>query len=144
VTNVLSQSVEYSLRAVVHLAREGRACTSEEIAGATKVPPAYLSKVLQNLARAGIVLSRRGVGGGFTLARPPAETNLLEIVNAVDPLQRIHRCPLDLPSHGTRLCRLHRRLDDTLQMIEETLRSSTLADMLDESQDIPPLCDVAG
>ena len=56
---LLSQTVEYALRAAVHLARESGGCTSEEIARATKVPSAYLAKVMQSLGRAGLVRSRR-------------------------------------------------------------------------------------
>src|SRR5918998_6823233 len=100
-TEMFSQTVEYALRAVVHLAGAApRAQTTEEIARTTRVPQAYLSKVLQGLVQAGIVRSQRGIGGGMTLARPPAELTILEVVNAVDPIQRIRTCPLDLSAHG--------------------------------------------
>ena len=70
---MISQTVEYALRAAVYLAAESPAArTTEQIAKATRVPAAYLSKVLQSLARAKIVASRRGIGGGMTLAKDPA------------------------------------------------------------------------
>jgi acyl-CoA dehydrogenase len=65
---LLSQTVEYALRAAVCLAGRDEGQTTPEIAETTKVPPSYLSKVLQGLARAGIVEGKRGVGGGFKLA----------------------------------------------------------------------------
>ncbi len=98
---MLSQSVEYALRAVVHLAsRDPDPLTTDAIAQATLVPKAYLAKVLQQLVRGGVVRSQRGLGGGMTLGKSPEVLTILEIVNAVDPLQRIATCPLGLRSHG--------------------------------------------
>ena len=65
-----------------------------EIAEATKVPAAYLSKVLQAMSRAGLVRSQRGLHGGFQLISQPNQINILDVVNAVDPIQRIESCPL--------------------------------------------------
>ena len=102
---MISQTVEYALRAVVFLAKEAPlACTTDQIAKATLVPKAYLSKVMQSLVRSGLVRSQRGLGGGMTLTKPTESVSLLEVVNAVDPLQRIHSCPLGIASHGSKLC----------------------------------------
>jgi Rrf2 family transcriptional regulator, nitric oxide-sensitive transcriptional repressor len=140
---VFSQTAEYALRAVVHLAdQRPSARTTFQIAEATKVPPAYLSKVLQALKRAGVVHSQRGVGGGIMLARSPSELTILDVVNAVDPLQRIHQCPLGLPSHGVHLCALHRRMDQALAMVEDAFRATTLAEVLAEPNRSAPLCDI--
>ena len=138
---MLSQSVEYALRAVVHLAsRMPESSTTEEIAAATRVPKAYLSKVLQGLGRAGVVHSRRGVGGGVSLVKEPGELTILEVVNAVEPLGRIKTCPLGLEAHGFRLCPLHRRMDDALAVMEAAFRETTLAEVLAEPSESVPLC----
>jgi Rrf2 family protein len=140
---MFSKTVEYALRAVVHLAYEApQGRTTEQISDATQVKPAYLSKVLQALSRAGIVRSQRGVGGGITLARRPDELTILEVVNAVDPIQRIKTCPLGLKTHGVRLCPLHRRMDDALATVEAAFGSTTLAEVLAEPTRSPPLCEV--
>src|SRR5262245_11875601 len=98
---MFSQTVEYALRAVVFLASQpGEPATTEEIAKRTKVKAPYLAKILQGLVKKGIVKSQRGVGGGVTLALPPDELTILEVVNAVDPIKRIKTCPLELSSHG--------------------------------------------
>jgi Rrf2 family nitric oxide-sensitive transcriptional repressor len=138
---VFSQTVEYALRAVVHLASEapgGR--TTDQIAKVTRVPRAYLSKVLQSLAHGGIVNSQRGLGGGMTLARAPDELTILEVVNAVEPIRRIRSCPLGLAAHGVQLCPLHKRLDNALAMVEEAFGSSTVAEVLAEPTRSKPLC----
>jgi Rrf2 family protein len=138
---VLSQTVEYALRAVVHLAdRSPAAQTTEQIAEATQVPQAYLSKVLQALNRAGVVRSQRGVGGGVKLVAAPGKLTILEVVNAVDPIERITTCPLGLAAHGVRLCPLHRRMDDALAMVEDAFRKTTLAEVLAEPTRSKPLC----
>lgn len=140
---MFSQTVEYALRAVVHLAdRAPEPRTTDEIAAATRVPKAYLSKVLQGLGRAGLVQSRRGAGGGVTLAKDPAELTLLEVVDAVEPLGRITTCPLGLAAHGARLCPLHRRMDQALATIEDAFRKTTLAEVLAEPTASAPLCEV--
>jgi Rrf2 family protein len=141
---LFSQTVEYALRAMVHLAAESpEARTTDQIAAATLVPRAYLSKVLQSLGRQGLIQSQRGIGGGITLAKPPAKLTILEIVNAVEPIQRIKTCPLGLPSHGVRLCALHRRMDAALAMVEKAFGGSTLAEVLADPNKSVPLCDVA-
>jgi Rrf2 family transcriptional regulator, nitric oxide-sensitive transcriptional repressor len=140
---MLSQTVEYALRAVVQLAYVAPAAsTTAALASVTRVPPAYLAKVLQALVKAGIVSSQRGIGGGVSLARDAEELTILDVVSAVDPIRRIKTCPLELATHGTKLCPLHRRLDAALAQVEQAFRSTTLAEVLDEPGKIQPLCEV--
>ena len=140
---MLSQTVEYALRAVVYLAAESPvAQTTARISAATQVPPAYLSKVLQGLRDAGLVRTQRGVKGGNALTRLPEEITILDVVNAVEPVQRIYTCPLDLSSHKRQLCPLHARMDAALANMEEAFRSTTLAEVLADPSRSRPLCDV--
>ncbi|MBS2004317.1 MAG: Rrf2 family transcriptional regulator [Cyanobacteria bacterium SZAS LIN-5] len=139
---MISQTAEYALRAVVFLAMNpGGAYTTLEIASATKVPAAYLSKVLKSLVRAGLILSQRGLGGGFTLAKPPENLSILQVLNAVDPIQRIRTCPLGIEAHGTTLCALHKRLDDATASIEKAFGDTTIGDLLARPTKSVPLCD---
>lgn len=139
---MFSQTVEYALRAVVYLAYEAPDVrTTEQIHQATKVKKAYLSKILQGLAKRGIVTTQRGVGGGVALARAPEELTILDVVNAVEPFVRITSCPLGLTSHGVRLCPLHKRMDLALESVETAFRKTTLAEVLSEPSTSVPLCD---
>jgi Rrf2 family nitric oxide-sensitive transcriptional repressor len=139
---MFSQTVEYALRAVVHLADQVPSPrTTEQIAAATQVPKAYMSKVLQGLCHAKIVRSKRGLGGGMVLVKSPSELTILEVVNAVEPIGRIRECPLGLTAHGVRLCPLHKRLDNAMAMVEEAFRQTTLAEILAEPTESYPLCD---
>ena len=141
---MISQTTEYALRAMVALAGQpDKPMVTRDLADATKVPMGYLSKVLQALGRVGLVQSHRGLGGGFLLARPPEEITLYDVVQAVDPIQRIRTCPLGLQAHGVRLCPLHRRLDNAMRMVEDAFRESTLAEILAEPSRSKPLCNIA-
>ncbi|MFO0797640.1 MAG: Rrf2 family transcriptional regulator [Gemmataceae bacterium] len=139
---MFSKTVEYALRAVVHLAHESPAArTTAQIADATQVGPAYLAKILQGLAKAGIVTTQRGVGGGVSLGRDPADLTILDVVNAVEPIGRYASCPLGLRTHGVRLCPLHRRVDDAMAMVEKAFGETTLAEVLAEPSESVPLCE---
>lgn len=142
---MISQTAEYALRATVVLgSQEGRPITTQSIARASQVPEGYLSKVLQAMGRAGLVEARRGLRGGHVLTRPLDQLTVYDVVNAVDPLQRIHHCPLRLSAHAHRLCSLHQRLDDAAAMLESYFKQTTIADLLkDQDAPIPgPLCDL--
>jgi Rrf2 family protein len=127
---MISQTTEYALRAMVlfHSERE-KAWTAAELAAETKVPGDYLAKVLQRLGRAGLIAGSRGAKGGYRLAKKRGKITILEVVQAVDPLPRIHRCPLGLRSHGTKLCPLHRRLDEAAAQVEASFGGTTLDEL---------------
>lgn len=137
---MFSQTVEYALRAVVYLAGQTEPRTAQQIAEVTQVSPSYLAKVLQDLNKKDIVKSQRGLHGGFTIGRSPDELTIWEVVQAVEPIQRIKTCPLKLESHKTNLCPLHKKLDDALALIESALQSTTMADILAEPTTSKPLC----
>lgn len=134
---MISQTAEYALRIVVWLASQHpQPRTTREIAEATRIPTGYLAKVLQTLGRQRLVNAQRGLHGGFTLARDPAQITPLEVVNAIDPIRRLTGCPLGLAEHADRLCPLHQKIDDALAHVESAFASSTIADLAGAS----PLC----
>ena len=77
---------DYAARALLSLAlhTEATPTSVREIAERTGLPQPYLEQILLALKGAGVVRSKRGVGGGYVLARDPAEIRLSEIVRAVD------------------------------------------------------------
>lgn len=139
---MISQTLEYALRGIVAIAqRDGEPCTAKQISEITEIPLAYLSKLMQGLVKANIVLSQRGPHGGFVLARTPVELTIWDIVDVVDPIQRIEHCPLKIRSHGTTLCPLHRRIDDALAATEKLFRDTTIAELLSDQGGLTPLCE---
>lgn len=140
---MISQTAEYALRATVVLGSQAdRPMTTQEIARVSQVPSGYLSKVLQSLGRAGLVEARRGLRGGYVLSRPLDQLTVFDVVQAVDPLKRIHQCPLRLPAHAQQLCSLHQRLDNAVAMLETYFKETTIASLLnDRTATAPgPLC----
>ena len=138
---MFSQTVEYALRAIVHLAKQPEVLqTTAQIAKATQVPAPYLSKVLQTLTGEGLVTVKRGVRGGFLLGKTPDQLTIYEVVQSVDPIQRIHTCPLELSSHRKKLCSLHKKMDSAMESIEDVFRSTTLSDLMNSPNPSVPLC----
>lgn len=139
---MFSQTNEYALRVVTFLGAFGKKpVKNADISKATQVPAGYLYKVLQTLVRAGLVTGQRGINGGFTLNRDPADISVFDVVQAVDPLPRIRSCPLHLRSHGINLCPLHKRLDQALEMVEKAFRASSIAELLSDPNPSVLLCD---
>lgn len=139
---MISQTVEYALRAIVTIANHGgRPCTAQKISEITQVPGPYLSKLMQGLVRSGLVNSQRGLHGGFVLTKDARDLTIWEVLDAVEPIKRIAECPLGLKSHGDELCPLHRRLDDAMEVVEQMFRETTIEDVISTPGRPTPLCE---
>lgn len=140
---MLPKTAEYALRATVWLGRTSdRPQSADQLAKAIRVPRRYLHKVLQDLAKAGLVRSQSGPGGGYSLDRSAGDITILDVVNAVGLIERIEACPLGLKSH-TSLCPLHRELDRAYASVQQAFSRITVADILNAPGDIPALVDIA-
>ena len=140
---MISKTAEYALRAVTSLAGDAASPASADVlAGRTKVPRRYLTRVLQDLASKGLVSSRSGPGGGYELARAADDVTILDVINAVAPLERITACPLGLKSH-TSLCPLHAELDKAFAVTEAAFAGVTIRQLLDSTSPIVPLREVS-
>ena len=127
---MISLTAKYALRAMVFLASCDKPIVSAAaIAEATCVPHDYLLKVLKELDEAGVLQSRRGPGGGYSLINSPAEIQVLDVVTAVDTIPRITECPLGISGH-VKLCPLHRLLDNVSRSVEDTFRATTIEDLV--------------
>jgi len=137
---LISRTSEYALRAVIWLIQDPTASqTTRQIAAGTHTPPDYISKVLQLLAKAGWVRSQRGLGGGFQFVGDPAHVTVLDVINAVDPVERIHTCPLGLKAHGVNLCPLHRGMNEVVDQMEARFGKTKLTDLLNTDSESVPL-----
>lgn len=138
---MFSLTTQYAIRAIVLLAyhHHDELVGNTTLAETAKIPPSYLSKVLQSLVKSGLVQSRRGVKGGFHLTFDPQTITLLDVVNAVDPIPRIKGCPLGLDSHQDMLCPVHAHLDCAMAKVEEILSSATIAELLHDPSRPPAL-----
>ncbi len=138
---MLSKTAEYALRAVTCLGSQaGTAISADVLATQTQVPRRYLTRVLQDLAASGLVRSRPGPGGGYELAKSTGELTILDVVNTVDPIQRIRACPLGLKSH-TQLCPLHMELDKAYAATEAAFAGVSIKDLIESTSSIVPLCE---
>ncbi|MEO0512069.1 MAG: Rrf2 family transcriptional regulator [Planctomycetota bacterium] len=123
---MLSQTAEYALRAVCALAsRPNELIPTSELAKSADVPPPYLAKVLQQLASAGLIKGRRGVGGGYKLFRDASDITMLDVVNAVSVIRR-GRSQAELGADSG-FAPLDTALDDVSGMVITRLGGVTVA-----------------
>ncbi len=98
-TVIFSKKCEYGLQAVLYLAARGtgEVIPADEIAKKLNIPKEFVSKILQNLTESGIVYSKKGKSGGFSLAKDPSKIRLIDIVAAIDGLGMFNNCVLGFP-----------------------------------------------
>jgi Rrf2 family protein len=132
----LSQEADYAVRSVLHLAEHGgEVQLIDEIAAAMAIPRSFAAKILQKLVGAGLVQSRRGVGGGFVLALPPEQVTLLAVVEAIEGKLALNKCV-----HEGRTCQLkascavHPVWCELTALTQTYLSSVDLQSLLDRSQ----------
>jgi len=137
---MLPKTAEYALRAVYCMGgRLGQPTSADVLAEKTKVPRRYLHRVLQDLVAAGLVRSRSGPGGGYELDCQLDEVTLLDVINAVAPVERIRECPLGLVSH-TELCPLHAELDRAYAATEAAFANVKIKQLIESTPSSPSLC----
>lgn len=132
---MLSQSAEYALRAMVHLAQqdgEAPRMQSDEIAEVLDLPRNYLSKILHELVRSGLLRSTRGPKGGFTLSEPADRIYLEDIVGVFDPqlLADERRCLMGQEvCSDDEPCPAHKRWKEVSLGVRAFFSGTTLADL---------------
>jgi len=132
---VLPQTAEYALRAMSHLARMpvGEEVRARDLAPAASIPLPYLSKVLRRLVVAGLLVSRKGHGGGFALARPAEEIRFLDVLESVDFGQEPMACAFGWDAcDPDRPCPLHPAWAALKDSYADWAASTTLASVRDQ------------
>ncbi|HUJ21591.1 MAG TPA: Rrf2 family transcriptional regulator [Bryobacteraceae bacterium] len=123
---------EYAIRALVHLAEvpRGTYAVVRQIAAEEQIPSYFLSKILQQLARKGLLRSRKGPGGGFALRAPADEIPLLNVVQAVDGLADYQKCVCGFGDCSEDMpCVLHKSWKALRSRVMNYLRRKTIADL---------------
>jgi Rrf2 family protein len=81
----LSKKADYGLIALKHLAQHAdESVSAREIAKEYRIPAELLAKILQRLARKGLVVSQQGTHGGYVLARDPSKISIVDVIEALD------------------------------------------------------------
>jgi Rrf2 family protein len=129
----LSTQADYAVRAVFELAsREpGSVVHTDEIAGAQRIPMARLAKVVQDLARAGLVRTMRGRQGGVVLARTAGDITVRDVYEAMEGPILMCRCRQRAEPCGERACDTHAFWQGVETLLNEELETMTFAAMAD-------------
>ena len=136
----LSKKTEYALRAVIFAARhpEGTTFQIKELAEKNRIPKKFLELILLELKNAGIMMSRRGVGGGYLLARRPEAIRSSEIIEAIEGPVAPRKIPRGnggrVPGQDSSPAVL-RLVRETSEAIRSALDRFTLADLAREEQE---------
>ncbi len=132
----LSKKSDYGLIAVKHLAAHGpeASCSASEIAHACGVSVPLMAKVLQRLAKSGLIMSRHGSDGGYQLARHPRDISAFEVISAIDGPLAITSC---VTTHGecvqASTCTVREPLRRVNESILQILKAVTISQMSDDS-----------
>lgn len=126
----ITRQADYALRAVIFLSRldgDQKASTSA-IAEEQKIPPSFLAKIVSQLSLAGLIQTSRGARGGVSLARPPEQISVLDVIEAIDGPVMLNECAVnaDNCTFGDS-CPLQQIWRDTRQELVNRLSGATFA-----------------
>jgi Rrf2 family transcriptional regulator, iron-sulfur cluster assembly transcription factor len=138
----ISKKTEYALRAVVAMARDssGRTFSIQEIATSEQIPLKFLEQILLVLKNSSILRSKRGVGGGYQLTRPPQHIHLAEIIEAIEgqaeplPCSGFGAAPRACECGAMGPCALGTTLAKLRDDIHQWLRDVSIADVIEREQ----------
>ncbi len=128
-TVIFSKKCEYGLQAVLFLSAKGtgEVVSADEIAKRLNIPKEFVSKILQSLTESGLVSSRKGKAGGFSLAKHPALIRLIDVVAAIDGLAIFNSCVLGFPNCSPdHPCPLHEKWGQLRSSAYSMLTEQTL------------------
>jgi len=129
---LVTRETDYAVRTVLYLARnKDRRVSVTEIAHAMHIPKSFLAKLLQRLVRHHLLISMRGVNGGFQLAAKPSDITLLDILEAMQGPAGINVCAID--SRRCRLsstCAVHPVWVDIRKEVEKRLNRTSIAKLI--------------
>jgi len=133
----ITKEADYAIRCMMHLAsKPGSAVPVGEIERAQDVPRQFAAKILQKLARAGLVESVRGVNGGFKLMRPPSKISLLDVYEASSGPLALNVCVANKKScDRSGICPAHAVWTELTQDLAAKMRSWSLAKLLRRGED---------
>lgn len=130
---IITRATEYAVRAILHMAKQpkGEIVYKKDICTAQDVTPAFLTKILQPLIKSGIVASQRGVGGGFYLAKDPAEITLFDIIASQEGPLYINQCLIEEDGCDRQAtCPVHGVWGEIRGSFSTILRQYTFAELL--------------
>ena len=137
----ISRRAEYALRALILIASDSpeKVHQIQDLSERGNIPVKFLEQILLSLRNEGLLTSKRGVGGGYSLRKRPSDMFVLEIVELLDGPIAPLPCALDRPGEPCgcpdRLhCPLRPLMRQTRQMIRDLFGSKTVQDLLDEAR----------
>ena len=133
----LTRAADYGFRVMIFLAGPGAdtRVSLVDLAAATNAPDSFLSKVLQALSRAGLISSRRGQSGGFSISSRGSAASMLDVIEAIDGKICLNTCLIAGKSCNRKhSCPAHPIWADAQRAMLQVLGAATIANLAAESQ----------
>lgn len=141
----LTQFTDYSLRALIYIAIKKESCNISEIASAYHISQHHLTKIIHNLSKLGIIKTTRGKNGGITMAVDPKTLNLKTVVCQLEPHFDLVPCFNKAKQNCciAPACILKHVLFDAQKAFLDVLEKYTVADILENKQELQPFLKLA-
>lgn len=133
---LITRRMDYGVRIMMALGlHAGERLSGQALADEAEVSRDFALKIVRQLADAGLVRTRRGVGGGVELARDAERISLLDVFRATDSPRALNECLLEPEVCGrSRRCAAHRLLLPIQERLDRALATVTLADLVREQR----------
>lgn len=137
---LINRKTDYATRVLLHLAMLplGTWTTAQEVAERRLIPARLVGQIVSRLSKAGLLVTKRGKGGGLQMARPASEINLLQICEAIQGPLVLNECvgPAEPDCRLHRECPLHETWAKAQELLEQRLRNETLDQLAARGYDL--------
>ncbi len=136
----LTRAGEYAVRCMIYLAHRGKGVqvSKQEIAGRADIPPHFLAKIAQDLARAHLITIKQGAKGGYSLLKDPAKISLLEVVEVMIGEICLNDCVgRPVSCRASNSCSVHKVWEEARNQLRSTLAAVSLAELSKNESCIP-------
>ncbi|MCK9603051.1 MAG: Rrf2 family transcriptional regulator [Candidatus Omnitrophica bacterium] len=129
---LITRDTDYAVRAVCFIVRhKERVISVTELVKKLKIPRPFLRKLLQALSKKGVLGSHRGLGGGFSLAKPANKIFLVDLIEIFQGPLKLNECFFKkITCPNVKRCLLRKKIDNIERYVQDSLKSITIASLL--------------
>ncbi len=129
---LITRNTDYALRALCAIAKNGKEVTSvAQLVAVLKMPRSFLRKIMQKISKTGLIVSSKGKGGGFVLARNPKDIYLTDLIRIFQGELKINECSFKKKKcPQVAVCALKKKIDKIQEYVIKELKSVSIVSLL--------------